>query len=150
MRFKEVTDVTRHGELGLARMCRPRDGEAAVGGGVVVDGDEVLGAERIEEVVGVVLVARLDGEVVDHQGEGGREGVVYPETRGVTCWVVAVGTKVVAEGGVRDTTGLFKPVHALRDAKVDAIGVYEGLEVVSGDDLGGNDGDGQAHELGRR
>ena len=85
---------------------------------------------------GVVGGKEFDSEVIDSEGEGGRQGGVVPMTRGVCHRSVAMGLEVADKAFVGDDTGFLESVHPLSDLDVDiATCVRDGQERVLNDHL---------------
>ena len=99
-------------------------------------------------MVGTGATRVLDGEVVYHQCERYREGIVTEEAGGVGCLVVTMLGEQCAELCVRKATGLWESIDAFGDADHGPVVVPCDLGAILGEDVGWHLVAGEPHILG--
>ena len=124
-------DGVGHRDVDLFFWVVPIDGQSTVLSGRWFDGDQVMLAEHIEEVGGVVGGKKLDAKVVYSKGAGGGKGIMGPKARGIFHRGISMGLEVAYKAFVGDDAGFLEATHPFFDLDVDtAAGVSNGEEGV--------------------
>ena len=145
--LKGLGNVIRHGYVDVAMRVIPGNGEAKVRCTGPVNCDGVAGAERVDEVLRVLLINVFHPKVINNKGEGDGRSVVGPQGRGMLAGGISEFGKVCCELVVGKLAGLLKAWHALPNFNIDPIVASELKKVVLLLNFWRNEIQGKAHVL---
>jgi hypothetical protein len=130
--FEGASDIAWHGDINIAFVVVPVEGEAAVQFSVPVDGQVVVRFDGFDEMHGVGFGEIFHAEIVDAKSERGALCAMVPETWGERHGFVSSWFQFLDELVDSENAGFLEAVHAATDFEVDVavIGNGNGVAVI--------------------
>ena len=132
---EELGDVVVHRQAAGAFVVVPGEVDAGVEVAFLVDGDFIVFAEGVEEVIGVAFAYVFDPKIIHDEGEDYWAPLVPPEPGSHGTLIVVVVLETLFKEFVGEAAGLGKAVDAVADLEVDPSVVDEVIEIIFVDEV---------------
>jgi hypothetical protein len=127
--FEGPINMAMHGNINVALIVRPIEGEAPVSRAGPINCEFVMGFDDVNEVLSVGLGKVFHTKVVNTEDEGCFLGVVAPKAWGEWRWLVAGGYQLCYQLVESDDGRFLEAVHTVPNLEIH-IAVFVDLDVV--------------------